>query len=76
MALARGPADVIVASCGLDHVPLRWVRLLNDGGRLMIPLTTTLDEWPGGGSGREPDGDAPGRRFAAELIGGVGIYTA
>ena len=50
-ALATGAADVIVASCGLDQVPAAWVRLLNDGGRLLVPLTATMDDWAGGGWG-------------------------
>jgi protein-L-isoaspartate(D-aspartate) O-methyltransferase len=74
MALAQGPADVIVASCGLDQVPLRWVRLLNDGGRLLIPLTTTMDDWPGGGWGANLLVTRQGERFAAEFVGSVGIY--
>jgi protein-L-isoaspartate(D-aspartate) O-methyltransferase len=74
MALAQGAADVIVASCGLDQVPLRWVRMLSDGGRLLIPLTTTMDEWPGGGWGVNLMVTRRGERFAAEFVGTVGIY--
>jgi protein-L-isoaspartate(D-aspartate) O-methyltransferase len=36
---AHGEADMIVASAGLDAVPLPWVGLLKDGGRLLVPLT-------------------------------------
>lgn len=39
--LMDGMFDVIVASCGLDTVPVDWVGRLNDGGRLLIPLTAT-----------------------------------
>jgi len=74
MVLADGAADVIVASCGLDQVPLRWVRMLNDGGRMLIPLTTTLDDWPGGGSGVNLLVTRQGERFAAAFVGTVGIY--
>jgi protein-L-isoaspartate(D-aspartate) O-methyltransferase len=74
MALAQGAADVIVASCGLDQVPLRWVRLLSDGGRLLIPLTTTMDQWPAGGWGANLMVTRQGDRFAAEFVGTVGIY--
>lgn len=74
MALAKGAADVVVASCGLDQVPLDWVRLLNDGGRLMIPLTTTMDEWDGGGWGANLLVTRRGAAYAAEFVGGVGIY--
>ncbi|HLY79238.1 MAG TPA: methyltransferase domain-containing protein [Caulobacteraceae bacterium] len=74
MALAEGEADVIVASCGLDHVPLRWIAMLNDSGRLLIPLTTTLDDWPGGGWGVNLLVTRHGDRFPAECVGSVGIY--
>ncbi len=74
MALADGPADVIVASCGFDQVPARWVALLRDGGRLMIPMTTTMAEWSGGGSGTNLMVTRHGDRFTAALTGGVGIY--
>ena len=74
MALAEGAADLIVASCGVDQVPVRWVRLLNDGGRLLVPLTTTMDDWPGGGWGANLLVTRRGERFAAEFTGGVGIY--
>lgn len=49
-ALVEGPADVIVASCGFDHIPVRWVRALTEGGRLMLPLTTA-SPLPGIGAG-------------------------
>jgi protein-L-isoaspartate(D-aspartate) O-methyltransferase len=74
MALAEGPADLIVASCGVDQVPVRWVRLLNDGGRLLVPLTAPMDEWAGGGWGANLLVTRLGERFAAALVGGVGIY--
>jgi protein-L-isoaspartate(D-aspartate) O-methyltransferase len=48
--LVEGPADVIVASCGFDAVPVRWVRALADGGRLMLPLTAA-SSLPGIGAG-------------------------
>lgn len=37
--LAYGEADLIVASACLDVVPLSWIGLLKDGGRLLVPLT-------------------------------------
>lgn len=49
-ALAKGAADIIVASCGFDDVPLHWVHLLNDGGRMLIPLTAG-SALPGIGAG-------------------------
>ena len=74
MALAEGPADVIVASCGVDQVPLNWVRLLNDGGRLLVPLTATMPDWSGGGQGANLLVTRQGERYAATFVGGVAIY--
>jgi protein-L-isoaspartate(D-aspartate) O-methyltransferase len=48
--LVEGPADVIVASCGFDDIPLGWVRALAEGGRLMLPLTVG-SPLPGIGAG-------------------------
>ena len=72
-AFLGGPADIIVASCGFDTVPVAWVRRLNDGGRLMIPLTiaSTL---PGIGAGAVLLVTRRGDAFDAEFVSGVMIY--
>jgi protein-L-isoaspartate(D-aspartate) O-methyltransferase len=75
MALAAGAADVIVASCGLDAVPLAWVKLLNEGGRLLMPLTATMPDWSGGGGGCNLMITRHGERFSAEWVGAVAIYN-
>jgi len=75
MALAAGPADVIVASCGLDAVPLAWVKLLTDGGRLLMPLTATMPDWSGGGGGCNLMLTRRGDQYAAEWVGAVAIYN-
>lgn len=75
LSLARGNADVIVASAGLDAIPLPWVHLLNDGGRLLIPLTA-----PSAQFGERIGGGAmllirrTGRAYAARFVGGTFIY--
>lgn len=45
LGAAYGEADVIVASAGLDAIPLPWVRLLKDGGRLLVPLTAPAPQF-------------------------------
>src|SRR4051812_35535907 len=72
-ALAEGPADIVVASCGFDAVPVAWVRLLREGGRLLIPLT--------GGSAPRGIGlgamllvPRRGEVFDAEFVSGTMIY--
>jgi len=75
MALAKGEADIVMASCGVDQVPLGWVRLLRDGGRLFVPLTATLPQWPGGGGGLNLVITRRGGAYAAAWAGSVGIYN-
>jgi protein-L-isoaspartate(D-aspartate) O-methyltransferase len=72
-ALVAGRADVIVASCGFDSVPVAWVRLLNDGGRLMLPLTTA-SPLPGIGSGAVLLVRRRGAVFDAAFVSGTMIY--
>jgi protein-L-isoaspartate(D-aspartate) O-methyltransferase len=75
MALAQGEADVIVASCGVDQVPVGWVRLLRDGGRLFVPLTATLPQWSGGGGGANLVITRRGDAYEAGWAGNVAIYN-
>ena len=72
-ALVEGPADIIVASCGFDAIPLTWVRLLNDGGRLMIPLTVG-SSMRGIGAGAVLLVTRRGAAFDAEFVSGTFIY--
>lgn len=71
--LVDGPADIIVASCGFDAVPVAWVRLLRDGGRLLIPLTGA-SSLPGIGAGAMLLVTRRGEAFDAEFVSGVMIY--
>ena len=66
-ALLTGPADLIVASCGFDAVPVAWVRALSDGGRLMLPLTTA-SPMPGIGAGGMLLVTRRGERFEAAFV--------
>lgn len=72
-ALVEGPADIIVASCGFDAVPVAWVRLLRDGGRLLIPLTVP-SAMPGIGLGAVLLVTRRGAAFDAEFVSGTMIY--
>lgn len=72
-ALVEGSADIIVASCGFDAVPVAWVRLLNDGGRLLIPLTGG-SHLPGIGLGAMLLVTRRGAVFDAEFVSGTMIY--
>jgi len=72
-ALVEGPADVIVASCGFDAIPVGWVRALADGGRLMLPLTTA-SPLPGIGMGAVLLVTRRGEAFDAAFVSGTMIY--
>jgi protein-L-isoaspartate(D-aspartate) O-methyltransferase len=72
-ALLEGPADLIVASCGFDAVPVRWVQALNDGGRLILPLTVG-SPMPGVGAGAVLLVTRRVGAFAAEFVSGTMIY--
>lgn len=73
LALARGRADVIFASCGFDAVPLAWVRLLNDGGRMLVPLTAG-SPFPGIGGGAMLLVTRRGDAYDARFTGATMIY--
>jgi protein-L-isoaspartate(D-aspartate) O-methyltransferase len=72
-SLVAGPADIIVASCGFDAVPVAWVRALNDGGRLMLPLTAG-SPLPGIGAGAVLLVTRRGEVFDAAFVSGTMIY--
>jgi len=72
--LASGPADVVVASCGFDGVPMAWVKLLKDGGRLLIPLTVG-SSLPGIGAGAMLLITRRGKAYDARFVGGTMIYN-
>lgn len=72
---AHGEADVIVASAGMDVVPLSWVGLLRDGGRLLVPLTAPAQQFGdriGGGAMLLVRRRGP--CFDAKFVSGTFIY--
>lgn len=34
----EAPFDAIVASCGLEQIPVEWIEQLRDGGRIIAPI--------------------------------------
>lgn len=72
-AVLEGPAEIIVASCGFDTVPVAWVRALKDGGRLMLPLTIP-SPLPGIGAGAILLATRRGEVFDATFVSGTMIY--
>lgn len=72
---AYGDADVIVASAGLDVVPLPWIALLKDGGRLLVPLTAPAPHFGDRiGGGAMLLVTRRGSSYDARLVGGTLIY--
>ncbi|MGE0420694.1 MAG: protein-L-isoaspartate O-methyltransferase [Reyranellaceae bacterium] len=63
-----GPVDAVVVFAGSTHPASLWLDRLNEGGRLMMPLTGA--NWWGFILRAERQGEI----FAARSIGGVGIF--
>jgi protein-L-isoaspartate(D-aspartate) O-methyltransferase len=75
VALARGSADAIVASAGFDAIPVSWVRLLNDGGRMLIPLTAPAPQFGDRiGGGAMLLVTRRGEVYDAKFVSGTFIY--
>ena len=41
-----GPLDVVFCSCGAADIPLFWLRALKVGGRMLLPLTGSIQGGP------------------------------
>lgn len=63
-----GPVDIVVASAGATHPSPVWLDRLNDGGRIVFPLT---DDW---GRGAFLRITRRGRQFDAACLCGTAIY--
>ena len=73
------PADVIFVNAGATRPAERWLDGLADGGRLILPLTTTAGFSGTGRGASERTGavfriERRGDEFHARRISGVGIY--
>lgn len=72
-AIDPGPVDAIVVSAGATHPSPRWLDRLEEGGRLVLPLT--FDTGPGAlGKGGVLEVCRRGERFAARFFSVVHIY--
>lgn len=72
---AHGEADIIVASAGLDAIPLPWIALLKDGGRLLVPLTVPAPQFGDRiGGGGVLLVTRRGQFYDARFVGGTAIY--
>ncbi|ANB72602.1 protein-L-isoaspartate O-methyltransferase [Paraburkholderia phytofirmans OLGA172] len=72
-------ADVIYANAGVTHPADIWLDRLNDGGRLILPLTVERTWLPGGATPISPYGavfriERDGDEYFAAWISAVGLY--
>lgn len=69
-----GPADVVFVNAGATHPRPVWLDALNDGGRLILPLTVTRDGEESGG-GFMLKLKRAGATFDARILSPVAIYS-
>ncbi|HYH86244.1 MAG TPA: methyltransferase domain-containing protein [Pyrinomonadaceae bacterium] len=68
-----GPSDAIFVNAGATHPRAVWLDGLNDGGRLIVPLTVARNQVEGGGGFMlkvRREGDA----YAARILSPVAIF--
>ena len=69
-----GPCDAIFINAGVTHPHVPWLERLNDGGRMVLPLTTPMA--PGLGKGLMIRVTRRQDRFTAEVVSMVAIYSS
>ncbi|NPT56890.1 protein-L-isoaspartate O-methyltransferase family protein [Paraburkholderia elongata] len=78
-SMSFDPADVIYVNAGVTHPADIWLDRLNDGGRLILPLTAERTWLPGGATPISPYGvvfriERDGDEYFAAWISAVGLY--
>jgi protein-L-isoaspartate(D-aspartate) O-methyltransferase len=69
-------ADGIYVSAGATHPPPAWLRALNPGGRLLLPLTTSGEGERSGGEGSVFLFTRTAAGFSARFVSWVAIWPA
>jgi protein-L-isoaspartate(D-aspartate) O-methyltransferase len=72
--LDSGRCDAIFVNAGVTHPHLPWLQCLNDGGRMVLPLTAPMA--PGLGKGLMIRITRRQDRFTAEVLSMVAIYSS
>ena len=72
-AIDAGTFDAIFVNAGATELPLHWLELLADAGRLLVPLTVDLP-LEGFGGGNMLRVVRRGRAFGARFVSPVGIF--
>lgn len=73
---ASGPFDAILVNAGVTHPLPEWLDALVDGGRMMLPLTSTMVPMGNIGKGLVMLITRSGDAFSARVNGVVAIYSA
>ena len=73
---ASGPFDAILVNAGVTHPLPAWLDGLADGGRMMLPLTSTMVPMGNIGKGLVMLITRNGDAFPARVNGVVAIYSA
>lgn len=74
--IASGPFDAILVNAGVTHPLPEWLDALVDGGRMMLPLTSTMVPMGNIGKGLVMLITRSGDTFSARMTGVVAIYSA
>jgi protein-L-isoaspartate(D-aspartate) O-methyltransferase len=74
-AFDPGPCDAIFINAGVTHPHTVWLERLSPGGRLVLPLTGTMDSANFGGGGFMTKITAGPNGFAARVVSPVGIFS-
>jgi protein-L-isoaspartate(D-aspartate) O-methyltransferase len=75
-AAAPGPFDAILINAGVTHPLPAWLDALADGGRMIVPLTSTMIPMGNIGKGLVITVTRHGDDFSARVSGVVAIYSA
>jgi protein-L-isoaspartate(D-aspartate) O-methyltransferase len=70
----RGTYDVIYINAGATHARREWLDALRPGGRLVIPLTVRMPQYPHHGVGVVVAIEHIGERWPLRMVSAVGIY--
>jgi protein-L-isoaspartate(D-aspartate) O-methyltransferase len=70
----RGQHDVIYVNAGATHARREWLAALRPGGRLVIPLTMHVPQFPRHGVGAVVAIEHAGERWPLRVVSPVGIY--
>jgi protein-L-isoaspartate(D-aspartate) O-methyltransferase len=74
-AFDPGPCDAIFINAGVTHPHPLWLERLSQSGRLVLPLTATMDASQVGGAGIVAKITGGGSGFSIRVVTLVGIYS-